>query len=177
MPTQAKIDLVASLKKTLSGADNIFVTDYSGLDVAQITKLRKELRDSGIKYIVAKNTLMRIAAKDAGYDDLVEFFNGPIAVAVSNTDPNVPAKILYDTYKEYKELKKPEILAFYIDSQLFDGSAAAQLAKLPTRDVLLSQLVSAVEGPISEFVGTLDAIIRELVGTIDALAKKKEEEN
>ncbi len=177
MPTQAKIDLVADLKEKFSTADNIYITDYSGLNVAQMTKLRKELRDSGVTYVIAKNTLMRIAAKDAGYDDMVEHLTGPTAIAFSNAEPNVPAKILYDTWKEYKDLKKPEIRAFYIDEQLFDGSIAERIAKLPTREVLLSQLVSAVQGPISEFVGTLDGIIRELVGTIDALAKKREEEN
>ena len=177
MPTQSKIDLVASLKERFTESSNVFVTDYAGLDVAQITKLRKELRDKGISYIVAKNTLMCIAAKESGYDAMIDYLKGPIAIAFSNTDPNVPAKILYDTYKEYKELQKPEIRAFYIDDKLFDGSAAARIAELPSREVLLSQLVAAVQGPIAEFVGTLNGILRELVGTIDALAKKREEEN
>lgn len=177
MPTQAKIDKVAELKETFSDAENIFITDYVGLNVAQMTKLRKELRDSGVKYVIAKNTLLRIAAKDAGYEVLLPHLKGPTAVAFSNTDPNVPAKILYDTWKELKELKKPEIKAFYIDDQLFDGSDAERIAKLPPREVLLSQLVTAVQGPIAEFVGTLDSILRELVGTIDALADKRKTES
>lgn len=177
MPTQAKIDKVAELTKTFSDAENIFITDYVGLNVSQMTKLRKELRDSGVTYVIAKNTLLRIAAKDSGYEILVPHLKGPTAVAFSAADPNVPAKILYDTWKELKDLKKPEIKAFYIDDQLFDGSDAERIAKLPTREVLLSQLVSAVQAPISEFVGTLDGILRELVGTLDALAEKRKEEN
>jgi large subunit ribosomal protein L10 len=176
MPTQAKIDKVAELKEVMSEASNIFITDYAGLDVEQITKLRKELRDNGIKYVVSKNTLMRIAAKDAGYDDMVEYLTGPTALAVSNAEPNVPAKILYDSAKEFDNVKKPQVRAFYIDNQLFDGANAERIAKLPPREVLLSHLVTAVEGPIAELVGTLDGIIRELVGTVDALAAKREEE-
>ncbi|MEZ5358941.1 MAG: 50S ribosomal protein L10 [Candidatus Zixiibacteriota bacterium] len=177
MPTQVKIDTVAELKEKFSGAENIFITDYVGLNVAQMTKLRKELRDNGVKYVIAKNTLLRIAAKDTGYEALIPHLKGPTAVAFSNADPNVPAKILYDTWKELKEINKPEIKAFYIDNQLFDGADAERIAKLPTREVLLSQLVAAVQGPIAEFVGTLNGIIREFVGTIDALAEKRKTEN
>ena len=80
MPTQVKKDKVAELKEAFSEAGNIFITDYAGLDVAQITKMRKELRDNGVRYVVSKNTLMRIAAKDAGYDDMVQFLSGPTAM-------------------------------------------------------------------------------------------------
>jgi large subunit ribosomal protein L10 len=174
MPTQAKIDLVAELTKRFSEADNIFITDYAGLNVEQITKLRRSLRESGVHYVVAKNTLMRIAAKDAGYDDLEEHLVGPTAVAFSNLDPNIPAKILYDAYKEFDKVSKPEIKAFYVDRQPFAATDAARMAELPPRPMLLSMLVSAVESPIAGLIGTLDAIMRELVGTIDALAKQRD---
>lgn len=176
MPTQVKIDLVASLKERFTEASNVFVTDYTGLDVAQITKLRKDLRDNGIKYIVAKNTLMRIAAQETGYGDLAQYLNGPVAVAFSKADPNVPAKILYDARNEFKEIEKPEIKAFFIDKRMYGGADAERIAQLPSRKILLSMLIAAVEGPIAGMIGTLDGIIRELVGTVDALAKKKNEE-
>lgn len=175
MPTQAKIDLVAALKERFSEADNIFVADYQGLDVEQINKLRKQLRENGIKLVVAKNTLMRIAAKDAGYDDVLPFLEGPTAVAFSNADPNVPAKILFDAYKEFDKVSKPEIKTFYIDRQQFTAGDVERIAKLPPRDMLLSQLVSAVEGPIAELVSTLEAVIRDLIGTVDAIAQSKGE--
>lgn len=176
MPTQAKIDKVASIKEQFAAADNIIITDYSGLDVAQMTKMRRDLREQGVKFFISKNTLMRLAAKEAGYNEMVALLNGPTAIAVSNSDPNIPAKVLFDAKKEFGKIEKPEIKALFIDKQLFDGPAAERIAKLPPREILLSQLVSAVEAPISEFVGTIDGIIRELVGTIDALAKKKGEE-
>jgi large subunit ribosomal protein L10 len=174
MPTQAKIDLVAELKEEFSKAGNIFITDYAGLNVDQMNKLRRDLRAGGITFVIAKNTLMRIAAKDAGYDDILPHLAGPIAVAFSNADPNVPAKILYDAYKEFDKVSKPEVKAFFVDRQAFAGPDVERLAELPPREILLSQLVAAVEGPISGFVGTLDAIIRELIGTVDAIAREKE---
>ena len=173
MPTQTKIDLVASLKKRFSEADNFYVTDYAGLTVEQMTKLRKELRDKGIRFVVAKNTLMRMAAKEAGYDDLSKYLVGPTAVAFSNTDPNIPAKILFDACKEFDKISKPEIKAFYVDRQRFDAADAERMANLPSREILLSHLVAAVEGPIAGLIGTLDSIIREVIGTIDAVAEKK----
>jgi len=176
MPTQAKTDIVTGLKARFEESTNIFVTDYAGLNVEQMNKLRKELRDAGIKFVIAKNTLMRIAAHESGYEKLEQHLKGPTALAFSDADPNVPAKILFDTYKEYKDLQKPEVKVFYVDQQEFAGAAAEQLAKLPPREILLSQLVSAVEGPIVNLVGTLDSILREIVGTVDALARKKGEE-
>lgn len=175
MPTQNKIETIASLKERFSAAQNIFITDYAGLNVEQMTKLRQNLRGSGVTYLVAKNTLMRLAAKETGYDEMVKYLTGPTAVAMSSTDPNVPAKILFDAGKEFESVGKPSIRAFFIDRQLFDGRAAEEIAKLPPRPVLLSILVSAVEGPISNLIGTIDGIIRELVGTLDAVARKKEE--
>jgi|WetSurMetagenome_2_1015567.scaffolds.fasta_scaffold152541_2 large subunit ribosomal protein L10 len=173
MPTQIKLDMVADLKAQFSQASSIFITDYSGLTVGQITKLRKTLRESGIKYVVAKNTLMRIAAHEAGYDDLDQYLSGPVAVAFSTAEANVPAKILYDACKEFDNIKKPEVKAFYIDRRNYAGKDAERIAKLPPREILLSQLVATIESPISSLVGTLDGIIRNLVGTVDAIARQK----
>lgn len=175
MPTQAKIDIVAGLKERFEASSNIFVTDYAGLNVEQMNKLRKELREAGIKYVISKNTLMQIAARECGFEKLAKHLQGPVAVAFSDTDPNIPAKILFDTYKENKDLQKPEVKVFYIDKQEFSGSDAERMAKLPPREILLSQVVSAVEGPISNLVGTLNSILREIVGTIDAMARKQGE--
>jgi large subunit ribosomal protein L10 len=175
MPTQAKIEQVAELTRRFSEAQSIFITDYAGLTVEQITRLRRNLRNNGVRYVVAKNTLMRIAAKEAGYDDLERYLVGPTAIAFSRSDASVAAKILYDACKEFDKINKPEIRAFYIDRQPFRASDAERLAKLPSKEILLSQLIAAIEAPIAGLVGTLDAIIRELIGTIEAVAKQKGE--
>ena len=165
-----KIDAVKDIKERLEHAKSVFVTDYSGLNVADLTVLRKNLRENSIKYLVAKNTLMKIAAKEAGYENIAEYLNGPTALAFTEDDAAVPAKILYDSYKD-KE--KPVIKAFVMDKQLFTGSEISKLASLPSRDVLLSQLIVAIESPISSLINTVDSVMQELVSTIEAMADSK----
>jgi large subunit ribosomal protein L10 len=170
MPKSEKIDAVSNYKKHLEEAGSIFVTDYSGLDVADITVLRKNLRENSVKYLVGKNTLFRIAAKDAGLDNIIEYLSGPTAIAFGYDDPAVPAKILYDSYKDRE---KPVIKAFVLDRELFKGSEIVRLAELPPREVLLAGIVAAVESPISSLVISIDGVLQELVATVDALARTK----
>jgi len=170
MPKPEKINAVKDIKNYLEQARSVFITDYSGLNVADITVLRKNLRENSVKYLVAKNTLMRIAAEDAGLKNIIEYLEGPTALAFGAGDPAVAAKILYDSYKD-KE--KPVIKAFVMDKQLFGGVEIKKLASLPSREILLAQLVSAIESPFTSILGSMEAIARELVSTIDALAASK----
>ncbi len=173
MPNPQKIEAVAEIKKLFEDADSFFITDYQGLNVSDITVLRKNLRENNVRYLVAKNTLLRLAAHQAGMEQLDEHFTGPTAVAFTSDDAAVAAKILHESYKE-KEL--PRMKVFVVDGQVFDGSEIKRLADLPPKDVLLSQVVAAVEAPLTELVGTLDGFFRELIGTLDALAEKKKSE-
>jgi large subunit ribosomal protein L10 len=170
MPKPEKVDAVKDIKGYLEQAKSVFITDYSGLNVADITALRKNLRENSIKYLVAKNTLMKIAAQDAGMNEIVEFLQGPTALAFGTDDPAVVARILYDSYKDKD---KPVIKAFVMDNQLFDGADVKRLASLPSREILLAELVSAIESPLTSIIGSVDAVARELVSTIDALAASK----
>lgn len=168
-----KVATVASLKELFENSQACFITDYQGLNVADITVLRKNLRDNQVRYLVAKNTLFRLAARDAGLDNLDEFFAGPTAVAFAMDEPSVAAKILHDSNKE-KDL--PRFKAFIFEKELHEADEIKKLADLPSREVLLSQVVAAVEAPFSELVGSLDGFFRELVGTVDALAEKRKSE-
>jgi len=172
MPRPEKVQRVAELSEEFKGARNIFITDYSGLNVIDITELRKQLRESGISYRVEKNTLLRRAAAESGYDDLVPEFKGPTAIAFSPEDPTVAAKIFYDFYDR---LEKPHVRVFQIDDRLYEPEKLKPLAKLPPRDIVLAQLVATIESPISALIGTLDAIIREFIATVDAIADQKKE--
>jgi large subunit ribosomal protein L10 len=171
MPKPEKIKAVENIRKYLEESDSIFVTDYSGLNVADITVLRKNLRENSVRYLVAKNTLMRIAAKDAGHDGITEYLEGPTALAFGKEDPALLAKILYDSYKE-KE--KPVVKAFVVENQLFPGSEVVRLAELPSKEVLLAHLVFSIESPLSSVVSSLDGVFQELLATLEALAKSKE---
>ena len=168
-----KVAAVASLKELFENSLACFITDYQGLNVADMTVLRKNLRDSQVKYLVAKNTLFRLAARDAGLDGLDEFFSGPTAVAFAVDDPSVAAKILHDSYKA-KDL--PTFKAFVVEKELHQAEEIKKLADLPSREVLLSQVVAAVEAPFTELIGSLDGFFRELVGSVDALAEKRKSE-
>jgi large subunit ribosomal protein L10 len=170
MPKPEKIESVSEIKKFLADSKSVFITDYAGLNVEDITRLRKNLRENSVKYVVAKNTLMKIAAKETGYENIVDYFKGQTALAFGYDDPSVPAKILYNAFKEKQ---RPIIKAFVVESQLFEGHEIIRLATLPSREVLLSQIVSAVESPISSLIMSIDGVFHELVGTLDALAKTK----
>ncbi|MEW5702658.1 MAG: 50S ribosomal protein L10 [Candidatus Zixiibacteriota bacterium] len=172
MPRPEKVQLVAEVTEQFRSAGSVYVTDYAGLTVGDITELRKQLRAAGVKYRVVKNTLLRRAAGDAGLADLVEQFKGPTAVAFGPADPVAAAKI----FGEFAaRLEKPKVRRFLVDKKPYAATDLRALASLPSRGVLLAQVVGAVEGPIAGFIGTLDAIIRELVGTVDAMAKMKGE--
>ena len=170
MPKPEKIEAVAEMKRLFESAGSFFVTDYQGLNVADMTDLRKNLRENNIKYLIAKNTLLKLAVNDAGIDSINEHFVGPTAVAFTSDDPALAAKILNDSFKA-KEL--PRMKVFMVDDQVFEGAEIKRLADLPPRDILLSQLVAAVESPLTSIVGSLDGFFRDLVGSVDALAEKR----
>jgi large subunit ribosomal protein L10 len=167
-----KIKAVEELTASFEGAGSVFVADYAGLKVSDMTDLRKQLRDAGVEFRVAKNTLLRRAATEAGMPDLVPHLNGPTAIAFGAEDPIPAAKILHDFATR---LEIPKVRTFIMDNKSYDAGELKGLASLPSRDILLSQVIAAVESPITGFVCTLDAIIREFVSTVDAIAKQKGE--
>lgn len=173
MPNAEKIESVARYKKMFEEADSLFVTDYRGLSVADMTVLRRNLKANNAQLLIAKNTLLNLAAKEAGVEGLEEHFKGPTAVAFAGEDPAPVAKILNDSFKD-KEL--PRMKVFIVDREQFEGSEIGRLADLPPRDILLSMVVASVEAPFTELVGTLDGFFRNLIGVVDALAEKKQNE-
>ncbi|MFH1372390.1 MAG: 50S ribosomal protein L10 [bacterium] len=174
MPNPQKFDTVAELKGLFDDSDSIFITDYQGLDVTHMTVLRKNLRESEVTFRVAKNTLLKLAARQAGVPDAVdEHFNGPTAVAFTSGDASVAARILHDSFKDQQ---LPRTKMFMVEGKVFGGEDIKRLAELPSRDILLSHLVATVEAPLSHLVATLEGFYRKLVGSIDALAEKRKSE-
>ena len=138
MPNPLKTEAVSEMTKLFQDSDSYFVTDYQGLNVADITALRKNLRENKIKYLVAKNTLLKLAVQQAGVTGIDEHLIGPTAIAFTSDDVAVAAKILHDSYKD-KEL--PRIKVFIVEGQVFEGEDIKRLADLPPKEVLLSLLV------------------------------------
>ena len=172
MSTRAeRTAVIEGLEQEFRGAAGIYVTDNHKITVEVVTRLRTELRKSGVRYIVVKNTLAKEACKRVGIDVLNPHFKGPTAVAVSPKDSTVPAKILSDFRKELKDLL--EVRAAYVDGTMFTGAQAEKLADLPSRDVLLAQLLGVLKAPVGNMAGVLNSILSSFVGTLEAVKEKK----
>lgn len=166
-----RTSVIEELEKEFGGAKGIYVTNNHKITVEAVTKLRNELRKNGIRFIVVKNTLAKEACKKVGITSLDSYFKGPTAVAVAPKDGAVPAKILRDFRKEYKDLL--EIKAAYVDGSVFVGEQASRLADLPSREVLLAQLLGVLKAPVGGMAGVLSGVLTKFVRTLDAVKEKK----
>jgi large subunit ribosomal protein L10 len=147
------------------------LTDYKGLDVAAMNDLRRKLRAEQIEYQVVKNTLLIRASEDNDVALIKDYFKGPSAIALSYDDPVAPAKVLSQFAKEHDKL---EIKVGVMDGQVLDANAIQALAKLPSREVLLGQLLSALNAVPTSFVRTIAEVPRSLVNVLAAIRDQKE---
>lgn len=171
--TSEKQALVEELKEKLSNTKGAVLTNYRGLNVAQDTKLRRKLREAGVEYRVVKNTMMRIAAQEAGLEGLDESLEGPTAIAISFTDPVAPAKVISDFVKENK-LQALEVKAGVVEGKVIDAQGVKALASLPPREVLIAKALGSMQAPIVGIVNVLQGSIRNLVYALDAVRQQKE---
>jgi large subunit ribosomal protein L10 len=170
MPTAKKETAIAQLKDRISGAGNLFLTNYAGLTVEQITRLRDALRKDGSSYAVAKNTLFAIAAGDELAKQLERFLNGPTAIVFAGNDPVAPAKAL----KKFSDDVKPiEVKAAYIEGRVVDATQVQALAALPSRDELLAKMVGTIAGPLRGLVTVLSGNQSGLVRALNAIREQK----
>jgi large subunit ribosomal protein L10 len=169
MPTARKEASVAELTEKLAAAKSLFFTDYQGLTVAEITKLRGELRKDGNSYSVVKNTLFRIAAGDLA-SQVESFLAGPTGVVFAGADPVAPAKAL-KTFSD--TVKKVGIKAAYIDGQIVDAKQVDVLAKLPPKIELLASLVGTLANPLRGLVTVLQGNQSGLVRALNAIREQK----
>jgi large subunit ribosomal protein L10 len=166
-----KQSAVDALAAKLSGARSIYVTDYAGLNVHNVTELRRRLRRAGVEYLVVKNTLARRALAGAKITGLDGHFAGPTAVALTSQDAAAAAKVLTEFAKEFT---KPAVKAAVVDGQEVSPDQVKRLAQLPPREVLLSELAGALNAPLSGFVGVLSALLSNFVGAVEALRAQRE---
>jgi large subunit ribosomal protein L10 len=171
--TQEKIQTVADIKEKLSTTKGAVLTNYRGLTVAQDTKLRRKLREAGVEYRVFKNTMTRIAAKEAGIEGLDPYLEGPTAIAISYTDPVAPAKVISEFVKENK-LQALEVKAGLVEGKVIDANGVKALSNLPPREVLIAQVLAGFQAPIAGFVNVLSGTMRNLVYALEAVRKQKE---
>ena len=149
---------VQEIADKFSAAASIVVVDYRGLTVAQVTELRKQLREAGVEFKVYKNTLTRRAAEAAGLEGINEFLTGPNAIAFSNEDVVAPAKIINEFAKKNEAL---EIKAGIIEGTVASVEDVKALAELPSREGLLSMLLSVLQAPVRNFALATKAVAEQ----------------
>jgi len=163
--------IVAELAEKMKNASSGVLVDYKGINVADDTKLRRELRAAGVEYAVVKNTLVRLAAQKIGFEGLDPILNGTTALAVSMNDVAAPAKILCDYAEKSKE--KFKIKAGFVEGKILSVKEVGALAKLPSKQQLVAQVLAGFNAPISGFVNVLNGNMRGLVVALNAIAEKK----
>nr|WP_154481943.1 50S ribosomal protein L10 [Anaerosalibacter bizertensis] len=168
---QGKKGIVEEIKEKVDKAQSVVLVDYRGLKVDELNKLRSKCREAGVDYKVYKNTLMRFAFKESGFEDFNEFLAGPNAVAFGYNDPVQAAKIIHEFSKEHDNL---EIKAGIVDGNIIDINEIKELANLPSREVLIAQTLGGLNGPISGFVNVLQGNLRNLVYALNAIKENQE---
>ncbi|MEK3880255.1 50S ribosomal protein L10 [Paenibacillus sp. FSL H8-0122] len=152
---QAKQDAVDVVTSKLQNSVSTVVADYRGLNVSQVTELRKQLREAGVEFQVLKNTLLRRATAAAELTDLDAVLTGPTAIAFSETDAVAAAKILNDFAKKNDALK---LKGGVVEGKVIDADQLKALAELPSRDGLLSMLLSVLQAPMRNFALAVKAV-------------------
>lgn len=170
MARPEKVAAVEEIRQQLEESQAVFVTDYRGLTVSELTTLRRQLREVGTEYKVVKNTLTRRAAAEIDADALDPLLVGPTAVAFAREDAVATAKALNDFAKESRIL---EIRGGLLEGKLLTFDDVQALADLPPREVLLGQVVGGIQAPIAGFVSVLQGTLRNLVYALNAVREQK----
>ena len=166
-----KAAAVEEITEILQNAAGVFVTDYKGLNVEKMSELRAKCREDAVHYVVVKNTLARIAAKNAGYEELEASFKGPSAIAYSYDDPSAPARVVIEFAKK---IEKPTIKVSLFEGVFYGPEKVEAIASLPSKQELLAKIVGGFNSPIQGFVGCLSGILSQLVRTLDAVRDQKQ---
>ena len=170
MDRNEKEKVVIGLKEKLGKACGTFLVDYQGLNVEVLTKLRRQLTESNIEFQVVKNRLLSIACHDTEVAVLNDYMAGPCALAIAYDDVTMPAKVLTKFCQEYEAL---EIKIGQINGKTIDLAAIRRLAELPSREILLSQVLFSLSGAPTSFVRILSEMLRRLVTVLEAIKGQK----
>ena len=173
MANPVKVEMVKELHDVFSRARSAVVANYQGIDAKGITALRVHMRSRSVDFRVVKNTLARRAVKDTALEVLDKDFSGPVSIVVGFDDAVAPAKALADFAKS-GAAKSPEVICGVVEGKKVSSEEVQAIADLPSREELISQMLSVFQGPTTNFAGVFSALLRKLVGTLDAIREKKE---
>ena len=171
MNKNEKAEIIAEAKELIENSSALYLTDYSKINVADISDIRNQFRKEGVKYKVFKNTLFKRALDESGkFEKLADHLEGMTGFAFASTNPVAPAKIIK---KYFDASQKLSLKACYIETEFFDGSRLSELAALPTKQEVIAGILGSLNSPASGIVGSISAVIRELVSVVDEVSKKK----
>lgn len=167
-----KSETISSVAEKISRSQGMYLTDFSGITVEDVTKLRNEFRKVGVEYIVVKNTLLKRALESVGgFDEVYKSLKLPTGLAISYDDPAAPARVI----KKFQDQAEGKLncKACIIAKEVYEGKKVAEFAKMPTHKEIIASILGSLNAPASNLVGVLNAVPRDLVSVIDAIEKKK----
>ncbi len=170
MATAEKEQSISDIGEAIRGSKSIYLTDFTGMNVELVSRMRRKLRDAKVDYRVVKNTLTKLALHKQGVTGLDPFLEGPTGIAFGSDEVGA-AKVLAEFAKEFE---KPALKAAFVAGHLYGPDGIKVLAQLPPREVLLGQFIGALRAPMQGVVGVLSGSLRQMVGVIDAIGKKKQ---
>jgi large subunit ribosomal protein L10 len=170
MPTAEKLKIIEEATTRLEGVRGVFLADFSGMTVEKLSLLRKQCREQQVQFHVIKNTLLKRALNAQGISALDEHLAGPTGVVFSPVSEMAPAKILVDFAKAHE---RPRVKAAFIEGRLFDQKSVAVLATLPSREVLLGQVLATFIAPMTQFLAAIEATLRLPATMADVLEREK----
>ncbi|MBP3603835.1 MAG: 50S ribosomal protein L10 [Lachnospiraceae bacterium] len=152
---ELKQPIVEEISASIKDAQSVVLVDYRGLTVEQDTRLRKQMREAGITYKVYKNTMMNFAFKGTDFEALAPYLEGPSAIAISTEDATAPARVLCNFAKEAAKL---EVKGGVVEGVAYDANGIKEIAKIPSREELLSKLLGSIQSPIANFARVMNQL-------------------
>jgi len=171
MNRNEKTESISEIKELLEGSTAVYLTDYHGINVEDISDIRNQFRNEGVRYKVFKNTLVKRALDEVGkYDKIADHLTGMTGFAFTSTNPIAPAKIIN---KYFVDKEKLSLKACYVEGEYFDGSQLKALAALPTKDELIASIMGSLDSPVSGIVGAINAVMRDLANVVDQISQRE----
>ena len=170
MPNQKNISNVKELTDKLSRAKSIYFTDYLGLNVSDVTSLRKKFFESNVEYLVVKNTLLKIASEQNEINLGDELFSGSTAIAISYDEPVLAAKVIKDFLKDHD---LPSIKGVLFEGSYLPASEFEKIANLPSKEESLTKIVIMLKSPVQNIVNLLNSPMVKLVNVLNGLKETK----
>jgi large subunit ribosomal protein L10 len=172
MKREDKDVFVGELQQKLGEASAFYLTDFTGLSVKQMTKLRARLRDQGVEYVVVKNTLAKRALEGLELPDVASFFTGATGVVIGKNDPVAAAKALSDFARETGD--RPAVKVGIVERKEYGPAQVKTLAELPSKEVLLAQIAGGLQAPMARLAGGMSQILAGFARAVDALRQQRE---